>query len=86
MELLQLVRKIFPQAIMEYPIYDYCVDIAIPNLKIAVEYDGSYWHDKKKDNIRDKLLKKMGWETLRFEDYIPSKNELELKINQILTN
>lgn len=83
-KLYQLVKNLFPQAIMEYPIGDYCIDIALPNLKIAIEYDGSYWHNKEKDRIRDKLLKKIGWATLRFEDYIPTKKEITTKIAQYI--
>jgi len=82
-ELFNLVKKLYSTAIMEYPIFDYCLDIAIPDLKIAIEYDGSYWHDKEKDKVRDRLLKTRGWTTLRFEDYIPSINELKTKLNII---
>lgn len=80
-ELFELVKKIYPNAIMEYPINIFCIDIAIVDLKIAVEYDGSYWHDKERDDYRDYVLKEKGWSTIRFEDYIPTLDELVEKIN-----
>jgi hypothetical protein len=81
-ELFELVKQIHPDAKIEYPIDIFCIDIAIEDLKIAIEYDGSYWHDKERDIYRDSVLKEKGWSTIRFEDYVPSKEELILEINK----
>jgi len=70
-ELFELVKEKYPTAILEYPVLDYCLDIAVPELKLCFEYDGSYWHDEDKDKKRDKVLKKLGWKVIRFVDILP---------------
>jgi very-short-patch-repair endonuclease len=48
--------------VIEYPIGKYCIDIAQPERKIAIEVDGSYWHrDKLKKRRRNYCLKTLGW-------------------------
>ena len=41
------------------------LDIALPNFKINIEYDGVKWHDEEKDAIRDLNLIKNGWNIMR---------------------
>jgi len=53
--------------------------IAIPELKIAIEYDEPHWHqDKEKDRKRQTEIEKVGWKFLRYsklpDDNILSKN------------
>jgi len=84
MELFNLVKENHPSAILNYQILNFSIDIAIPNLKIAVEYDGSYWHqDQEKDDIRQKKIENEGWTFLRYRDYVPSKEELVLDIKNL---
>jgi len=71
-ELFKMVKEKYPTAILEYPVLDYCLDIAVPELKLCFEYDGSYWHDVEKDKIRDEVLEGMGWKVTRFVDDLPS--------------
>jgi hypothetical protein len=82
-EFFNLVKECgYDTVIMNYPIYDLNIllDIAIPELKIDFEYDGSYWHqNEESDNQRDDNLKRLKWEVYRFRDQIPSKEEI-LKI------
>jgi len=80
-ELLKLIKQLYPQAILNYPSLNFSIDIAIPELKIAIEYDGSYWHQNKEyDNKRQKELENIGWKFIRYVDYIPSKEELKNNI------
>jgi len=72
-ELFTLVKEVYPTAVMEYPVLGFCIDVAVPELKLAFEYDGSYWHDEEKDKKRDALLEEMGWETIRFVDHLPQE-------------
>lgn len=55
----------------------YLIDIAFLKEKIAIECDGSYWHNLPKrierDKLRDRRLEKSGWEVLR----IPNENIYE---------
>lgn len=85
-ELFNLVKELYPSTIINFPIkfYNRNIDIAIPEFKIAIEYDGSYWHqDKDADEKRQKDIETLGWRFLRYFDYIPSINELENDINEL---
>lgn len=48
--------------------YNIEMDFAIPDLKLDIECDGSFWHKKISDRKRDYFLKSKGWQTLRFSD------------------
>lgn len=77
-ELYNMVKEIYPDAKSNYTCLSYSIDIVIPSLRIAIEYDGSYWHkDKEKDLKRQLKIEQEGWKFFRFEDYIPTKVELE---------
>ena len=95
--LFDIIKNIYPQAELEYnkvvkldgsPLF---LDIAIPDLKIDIEYDGIYWHDinnkkhvkkaKMNDKERDKYLTGLGWKVYRFQYYHnPSAEELLEKV------
>lgn len=78
-------QTILPYPIMNYPCKNKSIDIVIPQLSIAIEYDGSYWHqDEKADKKRQKLLEDEGWKFLRYVDYIPTKKELLKDVNKLL--
>jgi very-short-patch-repair endonuclease len=73
LQLYEIIKQQYPTAILEYPILDYCLDIAVPEKKLCFEYDGSYWHqDKEKDKKRDQVLYELGWKVIRFRDDLPS--------------
>lgn len=76
-EMYRLVQKMWPEAKLEFPIGSRIADVAVPSLQLALEYDGSYWHqDVDADRQRDLELAELGWETRRFrslsevEDFI----------------
>lgn len=72
-ELFNLSKGIYEDAVLNYPCLNYSIDVAIPSLKIAMEYDGSYWHqDKEKDMERQLKIEQQGWQVIRFRDYIPT--------------
>jgi len=77
-ELYKLVKIVDPYPILNFaiPKINRVADIALPSRKISIEYDEPYWHDKKKDKERDKLLASVGWKTIRYERRIPSMKEL----------
>ncbi len=78
-ELFDLVKLLYSSAILNYSSLNRSIDIAIPDKNIAIEYDGSYWHQNRKesDKIRQKELENVGWKFLRYCDYIPSIDELQ---------
>jgi len=76
-KLFELIQQICPYPILEYPILNYHVDIGIPILNIAVEYDGSYFHqDKDYDIERQTKIENEGWIFLRYVDDVPDKNKI----------
>ena len=59
-------------AYVQFPLGPYRSDFAIPDLKLAVECDGEYWHKQPeavaKDRKRDAELARYGWTVLRFSE------------------
>jgi len=47
------------------------VDIVLDDLKVVVEFDGSYWHRKKVDKDREKtvLMEEAGWQVIRVREH-----------------
>lgn len=85
-ELFELVKSIFPTAVLNYPIYETnnSIDIVIPDKMIAIEYDGSYWHQNRDyDKQRQEQLEDLGWKFIRYLDYIPTRKELLKDVNRI---
>ena len=75
--LFKLCQKLLPYPIMNYPCKGYSIDIAIPQLNLAIEYDGSYWHqDKEYDKKRQNELEQEGWNFLRYIDKVPKEEHL----------
>ena len=73
MRLFQVVKKVYPEAMAEYPVpyggrgRTKFLDVAIPNLKLDFEYDGLYWHNQDSDNERDAILIELGWKIIRID-------------------
>jgi hypothetical protein len=46
------------------------VDIVLDDLKVVVEFDGSYWHRNKVDKDREKtaLMEEAGWQVIRVRE------------------
>lgn len=83
-ELFHLCQKLLPYPIMNCPCGRYSIDIAIPILNLAIEYDGSYWHqDEEYDQKRQKEIEEDGWIFIRYCNYIPTEKEF---LNHILKN
>jgi len=82
-ELFEIIEQLYPQAVLNYPSLNRSIDIAIPDLMIAIEYDGSYWHqDEEADLIRQEELEAVGWKFLRYVDYIPSIEKLKRDLKE----
>lgn len=80
--------------ILNYPVDIFSLDCAIfinDNIKIDVEYDGWYWHNKvlnkEKDAIRDNKILEKGFKILRIKGgiTIPAEKELIEKINMLIS-
>lgn len=80
-QLYEIVKKKYPDAILNYPFSTCSLDvfICVNNIKIDIEYDGWYWHqDKQTDIRRDKFLQSCGLKTLRIRSgaMLPTEREL----------
>lgn len=86
-KLFEIVKDIFSTAILNYSLKEInrVLDIAIPQLKICIEYDGTYWHqDKKDDNYRQTQIENLGWQFIRYVDKIPTKEQIIKDMNRFL--
>ena len=91
-ELFNIVKELYSTAILNYPLYElnYSLDIAIPDLKIWIESDGSYWHqDKDKDLERQRKIENLGWKCIRYVcdnvNEIPTKEKIKIDIKNIIS-
>lgn len=89
-EIFEKVKILFSDAIMNLPILNYCADIAIPSIKLVIEYNGEYWHREKEDYDfkRKESIEKEGWKVLIYSgvkglDIIPSKEQIKNDITNI---
>lgn len=76
------------EVVYNFPIrckYGYIIDFAIPDKKIVIECDGEAWHKlgNSRDRKRDAILRKLGWEILRFrgQEILNNINNCIRKIN-----
>lgn len=81
-ELYNRVKKIYSSAILNYPCkpLNFSLDVAIPELMICFESDGSWWHqDKESDNKRQKDIESLGWKMIRYKiDHIKQVPDIEI--------
>lgn len=93
--LYSIIKTYFQQAEIEYEVITdnkktIWLDIAIPDLKINIEYDGIYWHTKNETTIslsdenRDKFLRNNGWRVYRIRSMRNlSEEELKTEFNKL---
>lgn len=94
LKVFELIKEMFPNSLVElnYPLSSLSLDVVLflsDDLKIDIEYDGSYWHtDAQKDRRRDEVVKKLGFKILRIKSgkKIPTKEQLKQEINYISQN
>ena len=62
----------------QFQIDRFSIDIAFPDVRLAVEVDGEYWHSLPKtverDRRKNKLLEEKGWEIMRLPASLVHKN------------
>jgi len=93
--LYSIIKPHFQQAELEYEVITdnnktIWLDIAIPDLKINIEYDGIYWHTKNKTTIslsdenRDEFLRNKGWRVFRIRSMRNlTEEELKTEFNRL---
>ncbi len=69
-ERVQRQKKMLESLVPQFPIKNYRVDFAIPEMKIAIELDGHDYHKTKQqrtnDAKRERELQELGWKVIRF--------------------
>lgn len=75
--LLYYLNKVGAEVIHSYKELGYELDIYIPSKKIAVEYDGFFWHKnkRKQDLEKNQLCKREGIKIYRIREGLPSLND-----------
>lgn len=76
-----MIKNEYEDCEINYPVSWFNLDcyVKINDVNIDVEYDGWYWHqDIRKDIKRDKIIYKKGFKVLRIKSgyAIPSKEQL----------
>ncbi|MFA4974460.1 MAG: DUF559 domain-containing protein [bacterium] len=78
------MKKLLEQAripfVQQQPILGYFADFAIPDLRIAIECDGAYWHDASspREIRRQREIEAEGWTVLRF-----SEEEINKRMDEV---
>lgn len=68
------------------------IDIAFPDVKLAVECDGDYWHTKEgaadRDREREDHLREVGWDVIRFwgTEILDDVDKCSDKVQRVLMN
>jgi len=72
-KLRNMVKELYSSAEFQYPVFNYALDIAIPEYKISIEFDGWYhfYNQEAKDYhiFRQKRIEEKGWKFLRYSIY-----------------
>jgi len=92
MELYKKVKEIYEDTYINFPILNYCADMAVLSIKLIIEYNGCYWHNGKEeyDENRNKRISDLGWKVLVYtsdeqgRDIIPPIEQIKNDINGIL--
>lgn len=74
------INKVGEEVFHSYKENGYELDIYIPSRKIAVEYDGFFWHKKKtkKDREKNRLCKRDGIKIYRIREGLSSLNDISI--------
>jgi very-short-patch-repair endonuclease len=86
LKLREIVKLLYPNCEFQYKVFNYSLDIALIEKKIAIEYDGWYHFDSKESierhNRRQKQIEEQGWKFLRYNIFQPFPDK-EKVINDI---
>jgi len=89
-KLRSIVQSIYPNCEFQCQVLNYALDVAIPEYKIAIEYDGWYHFDTQ-DHIdyhfrRQKKIEEQGWKFIRYSMFnkFPSIEQIRDSIKTII--
>lgn len=88
----EIVKELYPSCIFQYKLLNYALDVAIPEYKIAIEYDGWYHFDCKEHidyhKNREQRIKDEKWNIIKYTIFekFPSKERIKNDIEVIIYN
>ena len=93
-ELLDFIKSIYTNEIIENDrdlLKTYELDIVLPELKLAIQFNGVYWHSLKKDNYhlnKTELCQKKGYRLIHIwqDEWINNRQFILIKLNDIIWN
>lgn len=91
-KLRDLVKVLYSDCEFQFPVFNYSLDIAIPEYKIAIEFDG-YYHFNCQENVdyhtnrRNKIINE-GWKFYRVTmfDKFPTLDEVKENIERLIND
>ncbi len=89
-KLRDMVKELYPDCEFQYGIFNYSVDIAIPDYKIAIEFDGYFHFDteehKEYHEKRQLKIENEGWKFYRVTmfDKFPTLEEVKKNLLKII--
>ncbi len=91
-EMRKILKKLKINFVEQYSIrcrYKYIVDFYIPEGKVCIECDGEAWHPtgNRRDQVRDAVLKKMGFKVIRFrgQEILNQNQSILNRLNSIMS-
>jgi hypothetical protein len=91
LKLRTIVKELYPISEHTYSILNYDVDIALPEFKIVIEYDGWYHFDTEEHREyhkkRQEEIEQEGWKFLRYNCFqkFPSLDQVKRNILELLS-
>lgn len=89
-KLRNMVKELYQNCEFQYPVFNYSLDVALLEYKIAIEFDG-YFHFNCQENIdyyknRQKRIENEGWKFYRVAmfDKFPTLDEVKEKIEILI--
>ena len=84
----ELIKELYQNCEFQYPVFNYSLDVALPEYKIAIEYDGYYHFDteehKEYHKLRQERIEGIGWRFIRYAFNLPGKETIKKDIKRIL--
>ena len=82
-KLRELIKILYSNCEFQYPVLNYSLDVALPDKKIAIEYDGWYHFDteehKQYHKLRQDRIENEGWKFLRYNIFQPFPDLVQIK-------
>lgn len=89
-KLREIIKELYPSCEFQYKIFNYAIDVTIPECKIAIEYDGWYHFDCQEHieyhKKRQREIEKEGWKFIKYNIFqrFPCREQIENDIRNLV--